>query len=288
MPTRASAPLPLLPLLLLLQRSAALSLPTHFASSMVVQRGAATVFWGRDAPGETVSVSAFGEPLAPATCDANGRWQTTIPALAANATPGAISVSTSSGAPAIFLTDVVVGDVFVISGQSNAAVPLSWMAQYSAVLARADALGARLRHLSVANLDAYADATQPQDNFSASIAWSRASSSAVTTGAMSALGYLFGAQVAEAQPDLPVGLIAAAWGGVAIEVFMSPAALAQCSAEPREPTPAERRALAVAAAGERALAAAATGVSIYPSKYSCLYNSMLHPIVSIPVTAFLW
>jgi sialate O-acetylesterase len=280
--------LPLLPLLLLLQRSAALTLPTHFASSMVVQRGAATVLWGLDAPGAIVSVSAFGLPLAPATCDASGRWQATIPALAANATPGAISVSTSSGAPAVQLADVVVGDVFVCSGQSNAAVPLSWMAQYSAALARADALGARLRHLSVANLDAYAAATQPQDNFTASIAWSRASSSAATTGAMSALCYLFGAQVAEAHPELPVGLLAAAWGGVAIEVFMSPAALKQCAAEPTEPTPAERRALAVAAAGERALAAAANAVSLYPSNYSCLYYSMLHPIMSIPVTAFLW
>ena len=293
-------PPPLLLLLLLLlaaaaaPRAAALSLPTHFASSMVLQRDAPSALWGRDAPGASVTVTLFGAPLPPATCDAAGRFSVALPPMPANGTPGAVRVASSSGAPPVTLTDVVVGDCFVCSGQSNAAVPVSWMADYAGVLARADALGARLRMLQVATLDAYTLATAPQDNFTASIPWSRAAAASV--GAMSALCYLFGAQAAEAHPDVPIGLIANPWGGVPIQVYMSPAALAECTvggdadSAAAAASSAELHALRAAAAGERALMRAVRGGALgaTPTVHSCLYYSMMYPILSIPVTAFLW
>jgi sialate O-acetylesterase len=110
------------PRLLLLLAAAApshgITLPTHFASSMVLQRGASTTLWGLDTPSATISATLFGAALPPATADAAGRFSIPLPALPANATPGALVLRTSSGAPALTLADVVVGDVFVCSGQS--------------------------------------------------------------------------------------------------------------------------------------------------------------------------
>ena len=161
-------------------------------------------------------------------------------------------------------------------------ITVSWTAYYNASLARADALGPRLRFLSVALLGAYANATVPADNFTAAIPWTRAS--AASAPPFSALCYYFGAQVAEAYPDLPVGLLANAWGGVPIEVYMSPAALATCAAAPASGPP--RRAAAAIAAADSAIARARGSAG--PSKGSCLYNSMMHPLLSIPITALLW
>jgi sialate O-acetylesterase len=260
----------------------ALTLPTHFASSMVLQRDAPILFWGLDTPGATVTVTYRGLPQPPAVADATGRFSLTLPALPKNATPCSLLVRSSLG-PELALMDILLGDVFVCSGQSNQAIPVAWSLYYNDTLAQSDALGSRLRLLQVAALGSYVDTTTPQDNFTASIPWSRASP--LTAAPFSALCYHFGAQVAQAYPDLPVGLLANAWGGVAIEVYMSPAALAACAATPpREaPPPAHRAVLNALTALEAAMHGAAA-----PVKPSCLYNAMMHPILSIPVTAFLW
>ena len=259
-----------------------LTLPTHFASSMVLQRNAPITLWGRDAPAALVDVVAFGVPLPRATADASGRFAVTLPAMPANATPGTISL-TSSASSGVVLSDVIIGDVFVCSGQSNMGIPLSWAVDYTAVLARAGALGPTLRLLQVATLDSYTNATTPADNFTASIPWSRAS--AASAAPMSALCYLIGEHAVLNHPNIPIGLIANPWGGVAIQVYMSPSALAQCAAAPEVPAaPAAARAVAAA----EAAVAARLGSAASPTIPSCLYNSMMHPLLSIPVTAFVW
>lgn len=92
--------------------SSALTLPTHLASSMVLQRDAPIEFWGRDTPGSTVAITYRGVPLPPATTDAAGRFAVALPPLALNATPDSIAVRSSQGG-VVMLSDVVIGDVFV-------------------------------------------------------------------------------------------------------------------------------------------------------------------------------
>ena len=106
-----------LSLLALVASASALSMPSHFASSMVLQRGKPIILWGFETAGATVSVTYRGAPLPPATASAAGRFAVTLPALPANATPDAIALRSSLGG-AVTLTDVVVGDVYVCSGQS--------------------------------------------------------------------------------------------------------------------------------------------------------------------------
>jgi hypothetical protein len=174
-------------------------------------------------------------------------------------------------------------DVFVCSGQSNQAIPVAWSLYYNVTLAAAAGLGDRLRLLTVANLAAYVNATTPADNFTASLPWSRAS--AATAAGFSALCYHFGAEALAANPGLPIGLLANPWGGVPIEVYMSPQALAACpsAAAPARAGAAQLALEALAAADRAPLRGGAS-----PVKPSCLYNSMMHPLLSVPVTALLW
>ena len=92
-----------------------LSFPSHFASSMVLQRDKPIAFWGIDSPGADVDVTYRGSHLPRATADATGRFSVTLPALPVNATPDSITVRSSSGAAAV-LSDVLLGDVVVCSG----------------------------------------------------------------------------------------------------------------------------------------------------------------------------
>ena len=271
---------------ILAARASAITLPTHFASSMVFLRDASTVFWGLSSPADVVTVTYRGVALAPATADATGRFSVSLPAMPANATPDVVTIASALG-DRLTLNDTLVGDVYVCSGQSNMEIIVSWSAHYNSTLNQIAALGlgARLRLLKVALDSAYPNVTVPADNFTAEIPWSRAT--ADTAFDFSAFCYNFGADVAIAQPDLPVGLIVNAWGGVDIQVWMSPAALASCSAtnEPRVSGSAQLVLDSIAAADR---AASSSRGSAGPSIPSCLYNSMMHPILSIPVTGLLW
>jgi sialate O-acetylesterase len=274
---------------------AAISLPTHFASSMVWPRDAPVAFWGLDTPGSRINVTFRGAAQPQATADTAGRWQVLVPAAAASTAPGTVVVTSSSGAAAVTLEDVVVGDLFVCSGQSNMEITVAWTAYYADALARAAALGPVLRLLQVALVDSYVNATTPQTNFTANLPWSRAA--AASASGFSAACYYFGAEVVNAHPDVPVGLVANAWGGVPIEVWMSPVAYAECKAAPgldddeQHLSPAARRGAAAAAAADRAALAAARGrdaPTATPVAPSCLYNAMMAPLLSIPIAGILW
>jgi hypothetical protein len=155
------------------------------------------------------------------------------------------------------------------------AITVSWTSFYT----EADfSLGARLRILSVANEASYPDVTTPQVNFTAGIVWSRANS--LTAYSFSAACYFFGVEAATAHPDIPFGMISSAWGGVSLETFASPAALAQCNVSGSS-SPQQSAIVAAATLPGATLTAG-------PVKPSCLYNSMIAPILSIPIKVILW
>ena len=133
----------------------------------------------------------------------------------------------------------------------------------------------------------YADTKSPQVNLTASIPWSRAS--ATSAPGMSAFCYGFGAEAVQAHPEVPIGLQNNAWGGVAIQVYMSPAAMQECAhvAAP-QPSTAERLASDDRSFYALAAAAQAGEQSAQPGTPSCLYNSMTYPLLSSPITGILW
>lgn len=96
-------------------------LPAIFGDQMVLQQDARLPVWGWADPGEKVTVT-FGDQKAEATAGADGKWQTDLPAVPAGTPPGTLVIA---GKNTITISDVLVGDVWVCSGQSNMAFGLN-------------------------------------------------------------------------------------------------------------------------------------------------------------------
>ncbi len=273
--------------------SAAITLPSFWGSHMVLQHDVPLTLAGSDAPGASISVS-FRGGLFNATASAAGEFSVELPAAPTSAEPTSILLS-SSASGELALSDVLVGDVYFCSGQSNMVIMVKDTAQSAAALAEANALGPLLRLFQTMQVPAYANATAPQTNVTASIPWSRAGADSASN--MSATCYFTGASAVRAR-GAPLGLIASAWGGMAIQLFMSPRALAACGNTTLPPPLAELAAAAGAPGASRAavaLGVAATAELMLhpsslglPSRPSCLYFSMIAPLQALPVAAILW
>lgn len=91
-------------------------LPALFSDHMVLQRDMAAPIWGWASAGEVVKISGGGVE-ATATADGFGNWKTKLGPLKATTTPFELTVSAASGS--VMIKDVLVGDVWICSGQSN-------------------------------------------------------------------------------------------------------------------------------------------------------------------------
>ena len=187
--------------------AAELRVAAVFGEHMVVQRDRALPVWGWAKPGESVRVSFRGRTAA-AMAAADGRWQVSLPAMTAGG-PDALVVS---GSTTITLNDVLVGDVWLCSGQSN----MEWTVGQSQHAAReiASANQSTIRHLKLNHRASF----RPEDEVEAS-GWRVATPSSV--GEFSAVAYFFPREV-QAATGVPIGLVNASWGGTHIETWMSP------------------------------------------------------------------
>ena len=170
-----------------------------------MQRGKPIPVWGTAGAGDEVTVVLAGHE-ASARADASGRWTATLPALAAGG-PFSLDVRTGSGA-ARTVSDVLVGDVFLCSGQSN--MELSVGQSRNGSFAAARSANDRLRLLTIPK----AGKPTPAAAFETTPAWQIAGPQ--TVRAFSAVCYYFGRDVLE-MLSVPVGLVNASWGGTAIE-----------------------------------------------------------------------
>ncbi len=95
----------------------AVSMPRLFDDNMVLQSGTNTAIWGWADPDEVLSVDLEGVQALAVTADASGRWKHTF----SNLTPGtnAYTLAVEGGTNLITLTNLVIGDVWFCSGQSN-------------------------------------------------------------------------------------------------------------------------------------------------------------------------
>ena len=105
-------------ILLLAQSLAAeVTLAPLFQTGGVLQRDKPLPVWGRATPGKTVTVAFAGETQT-TTADATGRWKITLPSMQASA-EGRTLTATETGLPALEVKDLLVGEVWLASGQSN-------------------------------------------------------------------------------------------------------------------------------------------------------------------------
>ena len=176
-----------------------------FGEHMVLQREQPIRVWGWAAPGATLAVELAGNK-ATVRVPANGRWEAKLPALKAGG-PHQLSVS---GDGNVALSDVLIGDVWLLSGQSNMEWPLS--SSDTAAEEIASPQNASLRHLRVplrASLRPEADI--------APASWAVAEAGKV--GDFSAVGYHFARQMQLVQ-GVPIGLVNTAWGGSHLETWV--------------------------------------------------------------------
>jgi sialate O-acetylesterase len=188
-----------------------LRLPRIFGDGMVLQRGVRIPVWGWAAAGTRVAVTLHGE-RAGATADASGRWRTSLAALEAG---GPYELRVEAGGTGIVVRDVLVGDVWVASGQSN--MELEVRAADSAAQEIAGARDTLIRQFKMPL--SYADS---ETSDLAGGAWAAADPQHV--GAFTAVGYYFARDLTRSVA-VPLGLINTTWGGSAIEAWMSRAAL---------------------------------------------------------------
>jgi sialate O-acetylesterase len=180
------------------------SLPNIFGNHMVLQQGQKNKVWGRADAGESVSVTIY-EQKHQATADAQGTWHLMLDPLPV----GGPYELTVKGKNEVQFTDVLVGEVWVCSGQSN----MQWSVDQSndPDLERAAANFPRLRMVNVPQVGTQ----ESQWNFNGS--WKVCTPENV--GKFSAVGYFFGRQLHQTL-DVPIGLINNAWGGSACEAWI--------------------------------------------------------------------
>lgn len=185
---------------------AELRLPALFTDGMVLQREMETPVWGWAAPGAQVTVE-LAEDIRETRADDTGRWRVQLPARPASSV--AQSIRIRSVGVELMIHDVLVGEVWVCSGQSNMAWPIS--RSLDPDLESIVANFPHIRYLRVPPLGTQA----LQWDFDGQ--WEVASPATVPS--FPAVGFLFARWIHEAL-DVPVGLIHNAWGGSAAESWI--------------------------------------------------------------------
>jgi sialate O-acetylesterase len=186
---------------------AELKLPAIIGDHMVLQRDQENPIWGWTAAGTDVTVTVAGQSLA-SKADEQGKWTVKLPAMAASAEPTTITIK--AGAEEKILSDILVGEVWVCSGQSN----MGWTvnASFDADLEKATANFPAIRLISVPNVGTQ----ELQNDFVGQ--WDTCTPE--TVGEFSGVGYFFGRQLHQTL-NIPIGLIDNAWGGSAAEAWVS-------------------------------------------------------------------
>ncbi|HVS51126.1 MAG TPA: sialate O-acetylesterase [Opitutaceae bacterium] len=201
----------LVSLVLVAAARAEVALPKIFGDHVVLQRELAVPIWGTAAPGEAVIVRFSGQEKR-ATADAAGRWRVQLAPLAASAEPRDLVVA---GANTLTLHDILVGEVWLCSGQSNMEMAVGVTSAGAAPeSAHEPGLAEEIKTATFPALRLFRveKKLQPADVVSAG--WTACQGDALAH--FSAAGFFFGRALQE-KFGVPVGLIESAWGGSRIE-----------------------------------------------------------------------
>jgi sialate O-acetylesterase len=192
-------------------------LPGVFGDHMVVQRDTPFSIWGTADPGEKVSVTVAGKGSA-VVADANGKWKAISAPLPA---PGPVEIEVR-GKNMIFLKDVLVGEVWIASGQSNMDFTMARTEKYYfAGVANADAEIAAANHPQLRMFTAdWTMASEPESSVSG---YWRVCSPAMV-GEFSAVAYFFARELQQVL-NVPVGIITCTYGASTVQAWTSREAL---------------------------------------------------------------
>ena len=280
-------------------------LPKVFSSHMVLQRDVPLTIWGWAQPGESVSVR-LADATRETKANDRGEWKLVLPAMKAG---GPLTLNVA-GANTVQFEDVMVGEVWLCSGQSNMEMGIGGVQNGKQEIAEANYPGIRL--LMVPNRWT----PQPQSDIEA--AWKVCTPQSVADSGwngFSAAGYFFGRELHK-QLGVAVGLIDATWGGTRIESWTPPEGFASVPALKREydlvqlgdprTSPHQQRLEKVLADTEQWIAAARKATTdralvpempTYPADLlpphdvqnaTALFNGMIQPLCPFAIRGAIW
>lgn len=233
-------------------------MPALVGSNMVLQRNMPIHVWGWADPGEKIEIN-FGEESYETTADGEGNWEASLKKMKA----GGPYEMRLSGENTIELKNILIGDVWVCSGQSNMAWPVQKAINPEEEIK--NAVYAQMRLFTVKKKTA----ATPLDDVTGK--WEECS--AATVPGFSAVGYFFGREIRKTE-NVPVGLINSSWGGTVVETWISENGLEG------EKT-FGKKAVEVKTLGAEAIAK--------PNDHpTLLYNAMIHPLLNFPIKGALW
>ena len=178
-----------------------LSLGSPFGEHMVLQRAMPVPVWGAAAPGEIITVEFAGQTKT-AIADVSSRWKVTLDPMPASFQPLEMIISSGSKDPAIHYSDVLVGEVWICSGQSNMQMGYNGIPEIKALAAKAK----NIRSFTVKNKVAFEEQEELDGTW-------------VVAAPASAVACSF-AYFLEQTAGVPVGIILTAWGSSSIEAWM--------------------------------------------------------------------
>jgi sialate O-acetylesterase len=262
--------------------SADVRLPAIIAEGMVLQRNAPLRFWGWADDGESVTVEFLGQKKS--VIATQGRWEVTLKPVKTAGGPFRLVIA---GKNRIEFTDRLVGEVWLLSGQSNMEWPLRGSFQPEDAIAKSANPNIRLFMVRNTRSD------DPLNDVAVQQPWGAASPE--TTAGFSAVGYFFG-RALNAKLGVPIGLISADWGGTPAEAWTpeprlrSEASLTSIIDTYAAATPAYNERLK---AWEEAVDKAKREGTNAPGRpnrwrYSELYNAMIAPLIRFPIKGALW
>lgn len=190
---------------------AKLNVPHFFSDHMVLQRERAAAIWGKADAGAEVTVSFKGK-TATAKAAADGKWKAQIETGSADAKGAVLTIS--AGADKIEIQDVLVGEVWFASGQSNMYYTMNRSPEYAGLIAESNHPALRMFNAPLVT------AAEDQDDIDG--VW--AASTPETVPSFSAVAFFF-ARKLHLELGVPVGVIKSAWGGKPVETFTSREAL---------------------------------------------------------------
>jgi len=252
-----SVPIALLCLVATVQ--ADVKLASIFGDSMVLQRELPVPVWGWAEPGEAVSVTIAGQTKK-TEADADGKWQVKLDALDANAQGQTLTVA---GENKIELNDVLVGEVWICSGQSN----MEWRLRLS-LNGEKEVAAAQHPQIRLFNVPGHTTSPLAKDTCPGS--WQSCQPDAAKE--FSAVGYFFGRRLQE-ELNVPIGLVGSNWGGTRIEPWTSPAGFHSVP---------ELEKIA------KQVDAYTAETKVSNRSPSAIYNAMIHPLAPFAMRGAIW
>ena len=240
---------------------AELRLGTPFSDHMVLQRDREISVWGWDTPNTSITVR-LGDQTAATSVTAEGKWLVKLAAPSIGE-PESLMVE---GTSRITLQDVLVGEVWLCSGQSNMEWPV--IASLNAEQETSVANHPHIRHIKIP----HTPSAIPQEHV-ATEGWRVCSPDSVAK--FSAVGYYFGRHL-QTRLDVPIGLISSNWGGTRIEPWVSPEGFKQVAT------------LTEISGNLANFPKSNVDGSVNHQSAMALYNGMIHPLSPYSIRGTIW